>query len=146
MSQGTSTVTLEPSHLSPEVSASGDEKSAGDFTCDFHQRYLTEEEQQTRGAAWRICVFDQCRSERLGEITLKKCEGPCTRMWFGARQSAQACKGHAAMITNYEVMQGIARSLQEKATQSTTEAVAHVNTCRAAGKFRYARTLGSKRD
>ena len=128
MSQ-TSTVTLEPSHLSPpEDFASGDEKSAGDVSCEFHQLYLAEEKQRTRGAAWQICVFDYSKSATIGDrrMTLQKCEGPCPLMWFGASQSAQACKGHAAIITDYEsVMEGMARSLQEKATQSTTEAEAH---------------------
>ena len=118
----TSTVTLEPSHLSPpEDLASGDEKSAGDFTCEFHQLYLAEENQQTRGAAWQICVFDYSKSATIGDgrMALQKYEGPCTLMWFGASQRAQACTGHAAIITSYEsVMEGIARSMQKKAEKT----------------------------
>ena len=64
-----------------------------------------------------------------GKIALEKCEGPCTLMWYGSGKSAQTCRDHGTIITNYEtVMEASAESLQVKATLSTTGSVARVYT------------------
>ena len=76
-------------------------------------------------------MFDYSKSQTIGagKMALLKCEGPCTLTWFGESQCAKTCAGHAAIITSFEsVMEGIARSMQKKASQSITEVKPHVYT------------------